>query len=820
MPAPVASSSSLHPAKPAVPKKHAQPAAANKKTRTIRRRGPRRNGADSDDELEREVGSDSESDYTVSSASSDEDSELDDAHPENRSHPLTPSTSQSPEDGASVTKDVPPSTNGKSSFFTDANAWSEMVADETQHGQAELPEIDFEEFEGNSSAIDREGAPSPEEAQPSTSSTRVDDDDPEHTPTSSRPKREREPIRGKAPGFSARQAYQKRLEDPAFVPVVGEFWGHDDRLLDKSLRSLSGWWRGRWQGRGRGMGFRGRGRGGYFGGPGRPGPEEVEEENLPPVERTWRHDGFEEMQKQEEQRRTVLQRRQAQQQPFPRGAGNFRGRGFAPPRGGFAPFRGGINSSPSTRTNSLFPPRAFFAMKPEKVFTKQHEAFLYFDAALKPRPGQPPAYRVRVGDEAPTVVRATSYPRRRSNATKPAIAAPEAAITEFVVRLPKSTGKAKASAPEPKPAATAPAPAPAPTEKPAPRRPASPASAPAPPPPKAEPPKVAPVEAPPVASTSQQPPPPAPAAAPAPPKEEPFTAPPPASAPAFVPAEPPGFEYQQPPHLPPPPVSAPARPNPAPIQTVFTPPPPQSPSYGSPYGYAAPLPPGVAYNHMGGAYEIATGRAVYLQPPPPPPAPMPMYAPPPPQPVMSAPQPVMHGMPSSGFMAGHLRHHSHVSTDFLPHPHTPLSAHTPPVGNLIDPSTGAPIFAPPRQTSRVQIRAPTGEEGKGKVSGLRSSAVPFQPPVQEQQQQPQHHQQHHQPQPSYGEADMTGQVAPVNGGYMGYNPYQQYYYPESYGYPYQGNPYEAYPVDQQGGYEQQVGYEAQPVYDPQTGYYQ
>jgi hypothetical protein len=26
---------------------------------------------------------------------------------------------------------------------------------------------------------------------------------------------------------------------------VGEFWGHDDRLLDKDLRSLSGWWRGR-----------------------------------------------------------------------------------------------------------------------------------------------------------------------------------------------------------------------------------------------------------------------------------------------------------------------------------------------------------------------------------------------------------------------------------------------------------------------------------------------------------------------------------------------------------------------------------------------
>src|SRR5260370_33404398 len=65
-------------------------------------------------------------------------------------------------------------------------------------------------------------------------------------------------------GRTARQAYQERLEsDPSYVPTVGEFWGHDDRLLDKDLRSLSGWWRGRWQGgvRGRGFGIRGRGRG-------------------------------------------------------------------------------------------------------------------------------------------------------------------------------------------------------------------------------------------------------------------------------------------------------------------------------------------------------------------------------------------------------------------------------------------------------------------------------------------------------------------------------------------------------------------------------
>ncbi|KAN0063986.1 hypothetical protein ACQY0O_003592 [Thecaphora frezii] len=54
-------------------------------------------------------------------------------------------------------------------------------------------------------------------------------------------------------------AYRERLQkDPSFTPRVGQFWGHDERLLDQDLRGLSGWWRGRSGGGGGG----GRGRGG------------------------------------------------------------------------------------------------------------------------------------------------------------------------------------------------------------------------------------------------------------------------------------------------------------------------------------------------------------------------------------------------------------------------------------------------------------------------------------------------------------------------------------------------------------------------------
>jgi hypothetical protein len=36
----------------------------------------------------------------------------------------------------------------------------------------------------------------------------------------------------------ARQEYRKKLaDDPAFVPHLGEFWGHDDRFMDDGLKN-------------------------------------------------------------------------------------------------------------------------------------------------------------------------------------------------------------------------------------------------------------------------------------------------------------------------------------------------------------------------------------------------------------------------------------------------------------------------------------------------------------------------------------------------------------------------------------------------------
>ncbi|GAA5848435.1 hypothetical protein JCM5353_000242 [Sporobolomyces roseus] len=64
----------------------------------------------------------------------------------------------------------------------------------------------------------------------------------------------------------AREAYTQRLAtDPSYIPKVGKFWGHDDRLASPEVRPLNPFWRGRGgsvtRGNGRGS-FRG-GRGGF-----------------------------------------------------------------------------------------------------------------------------------------------------------------------------------------------------------------------------------------------------------------------------------------------------------------------------------------------------------------------------------------------------------------------------------------------------------------------------------------------------------------------------------------------------------------------------
>ncbi|KAH9938014.1 uncharacterized protein B0H18DRAFT_965099 [Fomitopsis serialis] len=351
----------------------------SRKTRIVRRRG-RAKFDESDEEIEREVTSDDESDDDHSSLASASESESlsEDGHLNGRSEVVTPSTTQSPPpldiDGRTpLAGSKRTSIAADSGPFVAATDWADMVTAEHANGAEELPVIDFAD-------LDRQ---------------RIDQHLISPHPAPKKPRKQAKPR-----GQTARQAYQQRLEtDPSFVPKVGEFWGHDDRLLDKDLRSLSGWWRGRWQSRGRGRGAPpmrgGRGRGVFFGG------------------RNVDHDGFEEMkrrdekrlevQRSQEQEQTKQQQQQSPQVRFGRNVGGFfGGRG----RGSFA--RGGSGSTSPVHAVSNMPAadRIWFAMKPERMWTKQHEAFLYFDTALKPRPGMGPGYRVKLPGSKDHVVRA------------------------------------------------------------------------------------------------------------------------------------------------------------------------------------------------------------------------------------------------------------------------------------------------------------------------------------------------------------------------------------------------------------------------------
>jgi hypothetical protein len=160
-----------------------------------------------------------------------------------------------------------------------------------------------------------------------------------------------------------------------------------------------------------------------------------------------------------------------------------------------------------------------------------------------------------------------------------------------------------------------------------------------------------------------------------------------------------------------------------------------------------------------------------------------------------------------------MHHHSAVSPDFLAQP-TP---HTPPVNGFIDPSTGTPIFSFPRQTSRIEIRAPSenaepkspGKSSSSRSSALRTSAAIFEPSRSADN-----------PVNGFFSSYPTPSYAPVNGAegspsgdeghgsqqhmadptMIGYPHYTQpYYYPEAYGYvPYmdmsqQAGQYEMYP---------------------------
>ncbi|KAJ7741054.1 hypothetical protein B0H16DRAFT_1757274 [Mycena metata] len=377
--------------------------------RVTRRRGRAPHADDSDDdEIERAAQTDSDS---HDSASDTDDSDSD-SEPVSRH--LTPNTSHSPD---ADEKPAP-------FFAATPAAWADML---DAHAVRKVRMAEPEPQQSDDEEDD-------EEQQPVASSSR-------HSPA---PPASfvRRPQHQQSASQSARQAYQHRLEsDPSFVPVVGEFWGHDDRLLDKDLRSLSGWWRGRWQGRARG-GFTPRGRGrGAFSGPPAQHPEEPAPDS--PLDRTWTHDGFEEMRRREDTRARP-----------PRGAAPPASSSSSLPLRGTPPQRG----APTTGTlrprgGGPLPSRAhaagriWYTMKPEYMWTKQHDAFLYFDPALKPRPGQPPGVRVRLPGQPPAVVRAIPRVFRARVGWSKVASVPD---VDYVVRLPptRRAGKGRATAEE------------------------------------------------------------------------------------------------------------------------------------------------------------------------------------------------------------------------------------------------------------------------------------------------------------------------------------------------------------------------------------
>lgn len=814
------------------PQTTSHPLPPPRKTRTVRRRGRGRNDFGSDEELVREAGTDSESDdddrsSADSSIDSDTEPVSEDIPSSTPSRILTPNTAQSSADvpslNGSVSKPSKGSDTRRAPLFGDTSNWSEMVAEENAHGPAELPVVEFADFTGSS--VDQRSKPAPQRkpAKPSkrppvkraVSAPTVDRPTPHSPPVSERPDDHLElasdqPVAStsrqssrsgfrRPPGQSARQAYQQRLEsDPSYVPTVGEFWGHDDRLLDKNLRSLSGWWRGRWQGRGRGRfdrGFiRGKGRGASFAGPipvlhgARPEDDPAAQENPPAeltrVDQPWTHDGFEEMKKRDEKRREVVL-----QQPSARPT-----RGFAPlhGRGGFTAGRGrssatrggGIASQPSRSTAAASAQgKIWYAMKPEYPWTKHLETSLFHDSGPKPRTGSSPSYRVKLSNVEVQIVRGSAQTAERS---KPLPSSESRSLEDseknFVVRLPKWTAKEKVTHPDP--ASAAPIKEPHLEDVFTVRPELVPPRAP-----------IVDVKIPSTSVIADIPADPSTADPSTHPAESPVTLPSPVPLsvqeqviqPAPGPADSvlhghqdtiaPTLLKADTPHAPEPQEVPGSRrtlpPAPPPLQTVFTPP-QSSPPYSSPYGYGSPLPPGIAISQHGMAYEMATGRPVYL--------PAPIYT----------PRPLAHGMmtpPGVSYMPGHIHNHPTGSPDFLSAPHTP------PLNGFIDPTTGGPMFAFPRQSSRVEIRAPSQLEppkstkSQRRPSNLRTSAAAFEPsrpssPVNEvQSSAPQTvHYPSHDALEVQGDASATSEQ-PMDPAIYNYAAYQQgYYYPEQYGY--------------------------------------
>jgi len=262
-------------------------------------------------------------------------------------------------------------------------------------------------------------------------------------------------------GMTARQVYLKRLEnDPAYTPRVGEFWGHDERLLDKDLRSLSGWWRVKWTGRGPAPGFNDRGRGDPDHSPrgsthtakGRSAVTNSQSA-VDPVDQAWKHDGFEEMKKAEEDRYAKDKSTSEESQRVGSWA-NARGRG----RGGLVrgtglPGRMNRSQSFASQSQSLSPAfsrpqvhargQSVGWNRYEHAWTKHAVTFLFQDTLNKPREGGNIGVRVKLpGQHRFNVVR---VPSKATEASEPADSAALTPSRTFVVKLPKVTSKEEQS---------------------------------------------------------------------------------------------------------------------------------------------------------------------------------------------------------------------------------------------------------------------------------------------------------------------------------------------------------------------------------------
>ncbi|KXN92349.1 hypothetical protein AN958_08580 [Leucoagaricus sp. SymC.cos] len=784
MPALVSSPSPTRPTSPSTAPK-SRPGTKKAKSRAVRRRGRASGGIESDDEIERvyssESGSDSDDSLSPDSAT-DSEQELasEDEHPDRHIDAHTPNTSH---DSGALDKDTAVHEKSADTFFSTSGNWSEMVADENMNGAADLPVIEFSEFKADAVPIpqlphrkarkagkkktplpERDAEPSSVPRPPTSQSVNGNDElvsnkaHPEDKVSShrqsSQPKR---PV-----GQSARQAYQEKLEsDPSFVPKVGGFWGHDDRLMDKDLRSLSGWWRGRWQGRSRG-------RGGFVAGNGRRGSHVDEDNkediaNLPPIERPWTHDGFEEMKRKEEQRSEFLSQRQANMGVH----GAARGRGGVPTirggRGGLP--RGGFVNSGNRSSAAAKAGRIWYTMKPEHMWTKQSEKFLFFEPKHR---ASGPAYRIHLPGSRSQLIKpppSPTYPLVTSNNVTTGTASvmgSDLGDESVIIKLPKhEEEEASTSVDEtpledvfkvrPRLVSVDPIPLPAPSN--------TKSSSPADRPTHRSLPSPVTNPDPAVRSQLEQL---TPTALSMDPNRYAQTEKAVLRNPG---TEPPADEPTKSPL----PDSTSRRPSLPPIQTVYSPPPAQpSSAYPSSYGYPA-LPPGITLNQHGVSYEVATGHPVFI----PAAAPLPMYN----------PRPVMHShvpQQSISYMSPpHMYPSSTMSPDFVAH-QPPSHSHTPsggmPVNGFIDPATGVPMFSLPRP-SRVEIRAPGETASKPSLNNsVKPSSVTPQASLGASQL----------PATSagYASAPVEASANAISQPMVHYPAYQQYYYPDpAYGYP-------------------------------------